>query len=101
MHLADQVGRCKVQFVVASVYVNALVVKPRADRAVEHIDVFGIQYFAKVLHNEKASPNSETFQIRSVMQLFSGLFYVVASRVNSPRSMLDDAFLPIWCQAVL
>ncbi len=101
VHLADEVGRGQIKLVVAPVDINALVVKPRADRAVKDVDMFVSQYFAKVLHNEKASPNSETFQIRFVMQLFSGLFNVVASRINSPRKVFrNNGLFPFLCQAL-
>src|SRR5262249_24992484 len=97
MNLAHQIGVTEIQLIVAAVDVDAFGVEHRPHRAIDDEYAVGSEKFLKRFHRCLATKKSrakqrgtsnpfEVFRVsQSLPELFSWLFYVAASRLNSPR----------------
>ena len=99
VNFANEIGIAEIQFIVTTIDVDAFGIKHRAHRAVEDVDAISFEKFFKgciaANRNEKSPALNNAglqnpFEVFRVLcfrlpELFSWLFYVAASRLNSPR----------------
>src|SRR5207253_2318527 len=93
MNLAHEIGRHQIQLIVRAIDVDTLCIEHRAHGAVEDVGTIGYKKLLEGFHNKNPAPNNAGLQIHlkffgsswELAELFSCLFCVAASRLNSPR----------------